>query len=197
MLDASLNKTGFKLSVSMNRLSIHLAWLILFTPMLSQAQLTEYDVKAALLGRMIQYVEWPAPDSANFEPETLIISVLGKNPFENSLHAISPTNNKRFIAYDFTIRYITELDEIPGSHILFITGTEAERLPEILKYVEYKPILTVGDTENFALQGVHINFYLSENKTRFELNEASAHATGFVIDFRLRSVAKIVSTWGM
>ena len=82
--------------------------------------------------------------------------------------------------------------EIPECHILFISGSYKERLKEILACTRNRPILTVGDTEGFAEEGVLINFYLVGSKIKFEINEKAVQESGLVMSYRLLSLARIV-----
>ena len=91
------------------------------------------------------------------------------------------------------VRYITAVDEIGKTNILFISNSENKNLKNILEYTNNKPILTIGESKGFAEKGVLINFYLSENKVRFEINESAVRETGLYMSFRLLSLAKIVN----
>ena len=63
----------------------------------------------------------------------------------------------------------------------------------VLSYSNDKPILTIGDTEGFAEKGIHINFYLREESTRFSINEKVVRDSPLKMDFRLLQYARIVN----
>jgi len=52
--------------------------------------------------------------------------------------------------------------------------------------------LTIGDTKGFAQQGVIINFYIKDEKVRFEINVDAAKRANLKISAKLLRLAKIV-----
>ncbi len=54
------------------------------------------------------------------------------------------------------------------------------------------PILTIGDSPNFARRGGIINFILVDDKVRFEINVEAAKQANINISSRLLSLAKII-----
>ena len=98
-------------------------------------------------------------------------------------------------AGDKKIRFkkITSVENIKGCKILFIGNSETGRLDQILETAKGSIILTVGDTTGFARRGVMINFYLENNKLRFEINPQAASRAGLWISSNLLKIAKIVT----
>ena len=75
---------------------------------------------------------------------------------------------------------------LPGNcHILFVAGSETPRLPGILGALGKAPVLTVSDLEDFAAAGGMIQFYVRDEKIRFEINQQAAEDAGLKIDARL------------
>lgn len=158
------------------------------------AQASDYEVKSFLLWKISDYIEWPRTANMDDKSKPFIIAVLGKNPFGNLLDDLYSTGGQKIKNKNVVIRYYKNVEEIDRCHILFISESEKKRLKDILSYTKTKPILTIGDTEEFGEKGVHINFYIAKNKTRFKLNELSVENDGFKVDFRLRNIAKIISS---
>lgn len=63
---------------------------------------------------------------------------------------------------------------------------------EILAELAGAPVLTVSEIEGFGRRGGIINFYLEENRVRFEINPRAAEAGGLRISSELLSLGKIV-----
>lgn len=166
--------------------------LICFFNIHAIPQTSEYHVKSVFLWRIAKYIDWPTQSKITDESKPLILSILGKDNFGKVLELVYSSRDKKIKNKIVKIQYITELSQIKGCNILYISYSERRRLDKILSYVKGKPILTVGDTKNYGKKGVHINFYSDQNKTKFELNESSAISEGFKIDYRLRNIAKIV-----
>lgn len=165
-----------------------LIWILL--PNNVESQIEEYTVKGVFLERFARFVDWPADDEEQDTTDKFVITVIGNNPFETVLDSLYETKNIK--NKEVFVRYISRIEDINNTDILFISESEKENLSEILSYVADKPILTVGDTEGFAERGVHINFFLDKGKIRFEINEKAARASGLYISHLLLNLAKIV-----
>jgi hypothetical protein len=144
----------------------------------------EYRVKALFLYNFLKFIEWPA----NNNP-ALRICILGEDPFENDIDLIlnETVNNRKL-----SVSYIADYRELKKCNLIFISHSEEDRLAEIIKATKEYHIVTIGDTEGFAERGVMINFYLQENKVRFEINKDAADRSGIRMSSKLLNLAKIV-----
>ncbi len=149
---------------------------------------TEYEVKAAYIYNFAKFVRWPKNALANGN-ENIRICVLGDDPFGSSLSAIEGKTaaDKRIV-----VRQTMSPQNARGCEIIFISGSEAERVRQIIRTVSGSPVLTVGDTEGFAEQGVIINFYMEKNTVRFEINPKAATRAGLRLSSNLLRIARIV-----
>lgn len=155
----------------------------------SYGQHSEYIMKAVFFEKFSRFIEWPADMSNPNEP--FVVTVLGDNPFNNILEDIYATQkikNRKVI-----VNYVNKLGNVKSTHILFIANSEKAHLTEILSYTKDKPILTISDTDGFAKQGVLINYYIEENKIRFEINETAVKKSGLYISFRLMQTGKVIN----
>lgn len=162
----------------------------LFMSLSINAQQSEYTIKAVFLEHFTRFIEWPGSFGIADTSQPFYIAVIGENPFGSILDQVyseQKIKNRRV-----EILYFATPDEITDCHILFISSSNKEILSEILSYTRDKPILTVGDTERFAEKGVLVNFYLSGNRIKFEINEKAVHESGLVMSYRLLSLARIV-----
>lgn len=166
-------------------------FLVLFLPVVILAQVSEYNVKAVLLERLTLFIEWPEESAVNDTSQPFILGIIGENPFGSILEQIY--SNQKIKDKKVEIRYISKINEIPGCHLLFISKSEKKALSNILSFTREKPILTIGDTKNFAERGVLINFYIFENKIRFEINELESQKSRLFMSYRLLKAAKIVN----
>ena len=83
-------------------------------------------------------------------------------------------------------------EESGGCHLLFISRSQTERLPEILRRVQGRSVLTVGDSEGSARRGTVISFLIEDETVQFEVNLQAAERAGIKISSRLLRVARIV-----
>lgn len=167
-----------------------LLFVLLFVGVVkSFSQHSEYVMKAVFFEKFSRFIEWPTELSNPNEP--FIVTVLGESPFNNILEDIYSTQkikNRKVI-----INYVSKISNIKGTHILFISNSEKTHLADILNYSKDKPILTISDTEGFAKQGVLINYYIEDNKIRFEINETAVKKSGLYISFRLMQTGRIIN----
>jgi YfiR/HmsC-like len=160
---------------------------------LAQNQVSrEYDLKAVLLYHFTQFVEWPAasfprPDSP------MVIGVLGRDPFGHALDilATQPAENGRRIV----IVRLRNLDAARNCHILFVSESEQDRLPEIIAALRNLPVLTVGDFEGFATGGGIVRFMKTpDDRIRLRINLDSVRASGLNMSAKLLRIAEVISS---
>jgi len=152
---------------------------------------TEYEIKAAVLFNLGQFVDWPASAFASAE-SPLVIGVLGQNPFSRSLDRAveGEVVQKRKIV----VKYGDTLDAIGSSHILFICRTEARKLSDILKALRGKTTLTVSDMAQFAEKGGMVNLVAAGDRVRMIVNPTQIEAAGLRASSKLLRIAELVKT---
>jgi hypothetical protein len=130
-------------------------------------ELTEYNVKAAMLVKFIPYIEWPVSNTSdNF-------CIVGGNPFGDAV-AVLKASKMNVVA-----RSASALSDCKVA--FFVGGLSPATVPE--------GVLTVGEDDEFADKGGMIGFKLVDNKVRFEINRSAANAAGFKVDARLLELA--------
>jgi len=151
--------------------------------------LTEYRVKAAFLYNFAKLVEGP-PDAFHTPSDPFAICTLGENPFGDALS--EAIKGKSFNGRGFVEKNIISTEVARGCHILFVSSSEHSQVRAIAKQLRGASILTVGDTQGFAPQGVIINFVVQDNKVRFEFNAEAAERAQLKASSKLLNLAKIV-----
>ncbi len=147
---------------------------------------TEYDVKAAFIYNFAKFVEWPAEKAQG--DATMNVCVVGRDPFGPALDAIAGKS-----VGDRKIRIRRLASQSPqGCDIIFISGSERDRLEQVLEPLRGAGVLTIGDTHGFAQRGVMINFYMDGKRVRFEINPRAASRAGLRISSNLLKIARIV-----
>jgi hypothetical protein len=170
-------------------------WLIfsalLFSSVLNlSAQTTtsrEYQVKAVFLFNFAQFVDWPPRVFP--EPQTpLVIGVLGDDPFGTYLD--ETVRGEKANDRPLVVQRYRRVGENKTCHVLFISRSETDRLEQILGSLKGRTILTVGDSEDFALHGGMIQFITEKNKIRMRINLEAVKAAGLTISSKLLRVAE-------
>src|SRR5207249_10352182 len=143
----------------------------------------------------------------------IILGVVGKDPFGAELDKLQgKTVNGRTLEIkrfkgalefrgeetpgrrqaDLPAKQAKKLAEMKSCHILFITSSEKNFLPQTLKPFRGASVLTVGETDSFAREGGIITFVDSENSVQLEINLAAAEQARLKISSKLLSLPKVI-----
>jgi len=150
----------------------------------------EYEVKAAFIHNIAKFVEWPA---ATRTAGPLKLCILGQSPFGSALDALQGKSIGNKVWEVLPAKPNTNLRECG---VLFIAASESDNLSQILERLQGSPVLTMGDTVGYAGEGVMVNFYLEQDKVRFEINNDAAGRAGLRVSSQLLKLARIVAGSG-
>ncbi len=157
----------------------------------THAETREYVLKAGFIYNFTKFIDWPIVTQAEIETSGYRFCVAGKNPFGAILERLAEKFKSK--NQELIVRRDVSVAEVSRCHILFIANTEQSRVDAYLARVDGNPVLVVGDTPGFAEKGVGINFYIRENKIRFEINRDAVEGAGLQVSSELLNLAKIVS----
>jgi hypothetical protein len=153
---------------------------------------SEYLIKAGFIYNFAKFVDWPSTSFS--QPDApIVIGVLGTDPFGNVLDRI--VADKKIGSRGFIVRrykWGKDLKDLRDCQILFVSASEKAHTDEIVEFVKWLPILTIGETPGFAERGGVIRFTLEDNRVRFEVNVDAAHKANLNISSRLLTLAKII-----
>ncbi len=152
-------------------------------------------MKSVLLYNIIRFVAWPESVVA---PEWRLCFI-GEDGFGQQLEELV---GKKIQQRELTLLRNISIEQIPVCHLLFIAGSERDRLTSLLSLTQAHPILTVADTPNFAQYGVMFNLIKSpagvaeqDQYIQIEINAQRAKVLGFTIHARLLNLAHIVDSF--
>jgi hypothetical protein len=172
--------------------SVKIAFMLFLLIFMHNSLSSQSDIntlKAVAIEKIALFITWPSSSPSNQE---FTVGVLGDSPIVETLGEIY--REKKIKDLKVKIVEIKNIESISSScQLLFIPKIKMAELNKVLKHTSDKPILTISDTEGFAEVGCMINFYVYENKLRFELNQQAIDDAGFKIDYRLLKVSKIIN----
>ena len=90
------------------------------------------------------------------------------------------------------VRRLAKPQDASACHILFISGSRAHELNQILSSIDEAAVLTVSDMPDFSKRGGMIQFVLEGDRIRFEINLAGAEKSHLVFPSELLKVATAV-----
>lgn len=152
----------------------------------AQPALPESQVKALFLFNFAKYVEWPA-DAFPAPQSPLIIGLMGHSYCTDPLRKC--IEGKKVSGRSIVVHELDTVADAGQCHILFVSDSEKQRLPELLNHLQERPVLTVGETDAFVQLGGIIGFVKRDGKVRLEINLNAARHAGLEISSKLLSVA--------
>ncbi|MBI4605197.1 MAG: YfiR family protein [Planctomycetes bacterium] len=162
----------------------------LFASGLRGDQQTEYRIKAACLFNFAKFIEWP-PQAFKDASSPVVFAVLGTDPFGEILeHTLK---GKPVSGRPIAIKRFARLEDLEPCHVLFVGGSEKERVAAVLGAARAARAATVSEIEGFAESGGVFRFYLKDQKVQFELNHRAAKESGLEISSKLLKVGTVVT----
>ena len=155
----------------------------------AQAAPDEYQLKAAFIFHFAQMVEWPA---GTFETgnQPLTLCLLNSEP--NRTEIRGTVEGKSTGGRVVRTRFLDSPINSDGCNILFLSRSDSHVQESVLRSLRGKPVLTVGETDDFLDQGGMIRFHFDQDKIRFDVNLAAADAVHLKISSRLLLLATAV-----
>lgn len=165
-----------------------IAGVLLEAPAQTRA-LTEYEAKAGFLYHFGAFVDWPATAFTNTDG-AFIVGVLGADPFGGVLDEVM--GGKAIRKKPVRVQRFARVEDAVSSHILFVSASEAPRLPAILATLDRTNVLTVSELERFAERGGMIALRMVDKKVRFDINVDAAKRAGLKLSSQLLTLARVV-----
>jgi hypothetical protein len=149
----------------------------------------EYEVKAAYLYNIVNFVTWP-PDAFAGATDPLHVCVVGTDPFGRLLdRAIEGgTANQRPIVVD----RVADAANVTACHLIFLPGANTDRIDRAVRAAAQRPVLTVGEAPDFLRRGGMIAFVVDGGRVRLDINLPTASSRGLTLSSRLLQVARTV-----
>lgn len=169
------------LAIWLSRLPL-LALLVAGAAAPAQAQVGEYELKAAFVYNFIAFARWPEETD-----RTLTLCIHGPDPFGASLDKLQGRSiGKRSLA----VRRAVGLDGLADCDAVFIAASALGGLGQLLERIGNRPVLTIADSPGAMRRGVAVNMNKSEQgKISFEVNLGAARARGLGFSSQMLSLA--------
>lgn len=156
----------------------------------AQSPADEYQVKAAFLFHFAQLVEWP-PDAPNAGDQSITLCIFAD---ETHLQDLQGTLEGKLVGTRVLhVRLLNRSNSVQNCNILFLSSDEEGRQAAILKSLQGRPVLTVGETAGFLSDGGMIRLRLEKDKVRFDINAGAADSSHIKISSQLLLLATSVT----
>lgn len=143
----------------------------------------EPELKAAYLYNILKFISWPEIDTS--KPDQLQLCIINSKLTNNALVEL---NNKRIENSVIKIRQNVSIDDISDCRVLYFSGKEINYQ---LNDLTAKGLFLIGESDNFNAHGGTLNFFVENNKLRFEINLMAASKAGIKISSKLLNLANI------
>ncbi|MFZ2956336.1 MAG: YfiR family protein [Candidatus Ozemobacteraceae bacterium] len=146
-------------------------------------------MKTAYIYNILQFVEWPS-EKAEEKKNPFVVFVAGNDPVGDLLEELSKSPLEgRGLKIE---RCTDEVKPTPAAHIVFISRSLEQQLPQIIRNLQNRSVLTISDISQFCKRGGVIGFVNDGGKIKIEINLRSARDLGCKIDARFLEIARII-----
>ncbi len=148
----------------------------------------EDRIKAALIFKLVKFIDWPAQALAGKDP--LQICALGSSAVGDALAVVDGRPARDRLAQFRRIGGLAAAD-VKSCHVLFIPAGSREMVAGTV-VPKSLGVLTISDAPDFARRGGMIGLVRDENKIGFEINLHTARDAGLAPGASLLELAIIV-----
>ncbi len=146
----------------------------------------EYHLKTAFLYNFAKFVKWPSK-SFDGKDAPFLLGVLNEQPLEDGLRVI---RGRKLRGRSIVVKTCYSPRDVRDCHMVFLNSTDSMEIAGFLNQSRGHPVLTVGDTPDFAESGGIIRFYVESDKLRFEINDEAARKAGLRVSAQLLEISR-------
>jgi hypothetical protein len=150
------------------------------------------DLKTVLIGKMAEFVRWPAAAGLDDPDRAFEFAILGSTPLMGGLVGYYSDSSARIAGHRVYLRRTTDLSDVGKPHLLFVGSDMEDSIPALLSRLGNAPVLTMADTDGFAQRGIALNFYQVDDQVRFEISRRALQRAGLQASYRLLSRATLI-----
>ena len=145
----------------------------------------ETRIKAAIVSKFPQFVEWPP--AALDGRRTLTLCVASANPILPALQELVAGDQVQ--GRPLTVRRVERDNDVDGCQLLFVPADALPGRRGLLQRAGTLPVLTVGDDQRFLDNGGIIGLREVNGRLRFDINAGAAQRAGLKISSQLLQLA--------
>jgi hypothetical protein len=165
--------------------------LITFFPVQVAAGLSEYELKAAFLHNLSNFITWSSKAFSS-DDAPFVLCILGVDPFGDNLETIT-ANQKVAGQHPVQVNRVTTEIDAKECHLVFVSSSEQKKMSNILSFLKNFNVLTVGDTDDFIEQGGMIMFMTVQGKIKLAVSPERIAAAQLKVSAQLLKIAKIIN----
>lgn len=141
------------------------------------------ELQAAFILRLAHFVEWPPLP----EEDPFVIILLGNSSTEAALRR--QASGKSIGGHPIEVRRVDDVELVEDASLVFV-GEDFRRWTDTITHLyEQRPVLTVGENQNFIRRGGVISLFFEEDHIRLAINQGASQRAGLSLDPQLLAVA--------
>jgi hypothetical protein len=129
--------------------------------------------KSIFIYNFTKYINWP-PKAGNF-----VVTVFDQPKLAAELEDIA--TKKTVGTLTMEVKKINSVSGINNCHILFLSASKSEILPEVVEKCKQLKILLVTEKEGSCAKGAAINFITQDGKLKFEVSKNNIISSGLEV----------------
>jgi hypothetical protein len=147
----------------------------------------EPALRAAFVLNFAKFAQWPGDGVAASAP-----LVLCSTDAAVAAELDTMTAGRAIDGHPLVSRRVSIDEPIGACSVLYLGGVEKRRLAGVLASIEGTPVLTVGESAEFAGWGGMIGLFLDDGRMRFAINIDRAGRARLRLSAKLLTLAQIV-----
>ena len=159
----------------------------------SAESLEEHNVLAALTLNIVRFTSWPA-GAFKEASDNITLCLIGDNivqqAFENIKH--KGVGNKRL-----NVVFLSRLRNFESCQVLYISELKRNILLQVIDEVKNLPVLTIGESNEFAHEGGMVGMENVRGKIQLTVNLSVVKVAGLTISSRLLKLATVIGETGV
>ncbi len=153
------------------------------------AQYNPDVIKAAYIERITRFIEWPQSNGVK-DSSVFVIGVYEETGFYNTLTEVF--KEKKIKDREVKIIKITNPEQIKTCDIFYISAKGKQNIGKFILLANENGVLMMSEAKDFGEAGVHINFFIEDDKLKFEINKASIGSGKLRVSSLLMKSSKII-----
>ena len=153
------------------------------------AQYNSEVLKAAYIERITRFIEWPQSSGIK-DSSVFVIGIYEEQGFFNSLTGL--LQDKTIKDRKVKVLKITNPDQIKSCDIFYISAKGKQDIKKFVTLANENGVLMMSEAKGFGEAGIHINFFIEDEKLKFEINKESVDSGKLKVGSMLMKSSKIL-----
>ena len=85
---------------------------------------------------------------------------------------------------------VKRIEVVDFAHLLFVPDSEVEAFYAVQRAFAGRPVLLVGESRDFIQHGGALNFFVEDNRVRFEVSQQNAEHAQVALSSKLLTLAR-------